>query len=280
MSGKEYAADKPQKRKEDMNRFTVFLSSILILASLSAGAEAYKTLQDVSFIARCDGTTQHYVLMLPEGFKAEESHSLLIALHGHGADRWQFAQESRDECRAARDVAAEHRMIFVSPDYRAKTSWMGPKAEADVVQIIDDLKRQYRVDRVFICGGSMGGASCLTFAVRHPDLIDGVASMNGTANHLEYAEFQDAISQSFGGPKAEIPIEYKNRSAEYWPERLTMPVGITAGGKDTLVPPDSVVRLADILKKIDRKVLLLFRENEGHFTSYDDAKAVLEYVIR
>jgi hypothetical protein len=25
-------------------------------------------------------------------------------------------------------------MIFVSPDYRAKTSWMGPKAEADMVQ--------------------------------------------------------------------------------------------------------------------------------------------------
>jgi pimeloyl-ACP methyl ester carboxylesterase len=218
--------------------------------------------------------------MLPEGFKAEESHSLLIALHGHGSDRWQFAKDPRDECRAARDVAAEHRMIFVSPDYRAKTSWMGLKAEADVVQIIDDLKRQYRVDKVFICGGSMGGASCLTFAVRHPDLIDGVASMNGTANHLEYDEFQDAISQSFGGPKAEIPIEYKNRSAEYWPERLTMPVGITAGGKDTLVPPDSVVRLAGILKKIDRKVLLMFRENEEHFTSYDDAKAVLEYVIR
>lgn len=263
-----------------MNRFTVLLSSLLLLASHSAGAEADKTLQDVSFVARCDGATQHYVVMLPEGFEAEESHSLLIALHGHGADRWQFAQETRDECRAARDVAAEHRMIFISPDYRAKTSWMGPKAEADVVQIIDDLKRQYRVDRVFICGGSMGGSSCLTFAVRHPHLIDGVASMNGTANHLEYDEFQDAISQSFGGPKAEIPVEYKNRSAEYWPERLTMPVGITAGGKDTLVPPDSVVRLAGILKKINRKVLLVFRENEGHFTSYDDAKAVLEYVIR
>lgn len=263
-----------------MNRFTVFLSSLLLLASLSAGAEADQTLQDVSFIARCDGTTQHYILMLPEGFKAEESHSLLIALHGHGQDRWQFAQESRDECQAARDVAAEHGMIFVSPDYRAKTSWMGPKAEADVVQIIDDLKQQYRVDRVIICGGSMGGSSSLTFAVSHPDLIDGVASMNGTANHLEYDEFQDAISRSFGGPKAEIPVEYKNRSAEYWPERLTMPVGITAGGEDTLVPPDSVVRLAGILKKMNRKVLLVFRESEGHFTSYDDAKTVLDYVIR
>lgn len=147
MSGKEYASDKPKRErkiKEDMNRFTVFLSSILLLASLSVGAEADKTLQDVSFIARCDGTTQHYVVMLSEGFKAEESHSLLIALHGHGSDRWQFAQDPRDECRAARDVTAENRMIFVSPDYRAKTSWMGPKAEAgyyECCQAIPMLRR-------------------------------------------------------------------------------------------------------------------------------------------
>ena len=37
-------------------------------------------------------------------------------------------------------------------------------------------------------------ASSLTFAALHPDLIDGVASLNGTANHLEYEQFQDAIA--------------------------------------------------------------------------------------
>ena len=234
---------------------------------------------DVPFVAECDGTTQRYVLMTPAAFEETAAHDVLIALHGHGSDRWQFVKDARDECRAVRDVAAKRGMLFVSPDYRAKTSWMGPKAEADVVQIIRELKQRYRVGKMFLCGGSMGGAGSLTFAVRHPDLVDGVASMNGLANHLEYENFRDAIVESFGGTKAEIPLEYKNRSAEYWPERLMMPVGLTAGGRDESVPPDSVLRLARVLKTLGRPVLLVYRDAGGHATNYEDAVAILEFVI-
>jgi pimeloyl-ACP methyl ester carboxylesterase len=126
----------------------------------------------------------------------------------------------------------------------------------------------------------MGASAGLTFAALHPELIAGVAAMNGTANHLEYENFQDAIRASFGGTKTEIPAEYKRRSAEYWPERFTMPVGITSGGRDASVPPDSVLRLGLVLQKIGRKVLVIHREETGHTTSYDDSTAILEYVIR
>ncbi len=125
----------------------------------------------------------------------------------------------------------------------------------------------------------MGGSSALTFAVLHPDLVDGVVSNNGTANHLEYENFQDAIRESFGGAKATVPLEYKNRSAEYWPERLTMPLGITTSGKDTAVPPDSVLRLAAVVQKLQRNVLVIHRPDAGHATSYEDSKAALEYVV-
>jgi pimeloyl-ACP methyl ester carboxylesterase len=236
-------------------------------------------IKDVQFVADCDGTTQRYVVVLPDSFDDAKAHDVLIALHGHGSDRWQFVKNPRDECRSARDVAAEQRMIFVSPDYRAKTSWMGPKAEADVVQIIARLKKTYRVSRVFICGGSMGGTGCLTFAAMHPELVDGVASMNGTANLVEYENFQAAIQKSFGGTKTEIPQEYKKRSAEYWPHRLSMPVGITAGGKDTSVPPQSVLRLAKALETLDRDVLLIYREQGGHSTNYADGRAILQFMI-
>ena len=234
---------------------------------------------EVAFIAQVDGTEQKYVLMLPEGFAAADAHDMLIALHGHGADRWQFVKNPRDECRAARDVATAHTMIYVSPDYRAPTSWMGPKAEADLVQIIDELKAQYRVSRVFLCGGSMGGTASLIFGVRHPERIDGIASMNGTANLIEYAQFQEAIQESYGGTKTQVPGEYRKRSAELWPERLTMPVGITASGQDTSVPPDSVLRLGKALATINRNVLVIHREELGHITAYDDATAILEFVI-
>ncbi|MCR4413573.1 MAG: alpha/beta fold hydrolase [Thermoguttaceae bacterium] len=235
--------------------------------------------QDIAFTSRCDGSIERYVLVLPGEFRGEMPHDLLVVLHGHGADRWQFVRDPRDECRAARDAAAERGMMLVSPDYRAKTSWMGPKAEADVLQILEEIKARYRIGKTIFCGGSMGGSSALTFAALHPELVDGVVSMNGTANHLEYEGFQEAIRQSFGGTKAEIPEQYKNRSAEYWPERLTMPIAITTGGRDTLVPPDSVLRLAGVLKKLGRPVHVLHRPDQGHATNYADGKAALDWVI-
>ena len=249
---------------------------LLLLAAVSLLAQ---TPQDIAFTARCDGTEQRYLLLPPRDFTAGTPHDLLIALHGHGSDRWQFMRPTRGETRAVLDVAARHGLILVTPDYRATKSWMGPKAEADLTQIIEELKARYRIGKVLLCGGSMGASSALTYAALHPDLIDGVVSMNGTANHLEYENFQDAIQASFGATKQQNPIEYKRRSAEYWPERLTMPLAITASGQDTAVPPQSVLRLAGVLQQLGRKVLLIYREKEGHATTYPDAVAALEYVL-
>ena len=156
---------------------------------------------------------------------------------------------------------------------------MGPKAEADVVQIIAELRKRHKVGKVFLVGGSMGGAAVLTFASLHPNLIAGVSSQNGLANHLEYRNFQDAIAASFGGTKARVPDEYRKRSAEFHAEALTMPIAFTVGGRDTSVPPASVLRLAAALRKLDRKVLLIHREAGGHSTNYADTAAALEFVL-
>lgn len=257
----------------------LLLIGMLFHCCLTHAAEDAPKPEDIVFTAKCDGSEQRYVVLPPPGFQAAVPHDVLIALHGHGSDRWQFIQSPRDECRACRDVAAERKLLYVSPDYRAKTSWMGPQAEADVLQIIASLREESPVRRIFLCGASMGGSASLTFAARHPELIAGVASMNGTANHLEYEQFQDAITASFGGTKREIPAEYKARSAEYWPEKLTMPIGITTGGKDTLVPPDSVLRLAGVLTKLQRDVLLVHRPETGHETNYADARRILEFML-
>jgi len=235
---------------------------------------------DVEFTARVDGSTQRYVLMLPKAFEAGKPIDLLVALHGHGSDRWQFVQKDRDECRGLRDAAARHGMIFVSPDYRAKTSWMGPKAEADVLQILDELREKYPIRYALVCGGSMGASSALTLAGLHPERVDGVVALNGTANHVEYQNFQDAIAQSFGGSKKQVPQEYERRSAELQADRLTMPMAATVGGRDKSVPPDSVRRLFAKLQQQGRRVRLIDRPEGGHSTNYADTLAAVEFVVQ
>jgi pimeloyl-ACP methyl ester carboxylesterase len=233
---------------------------------------------EVSFTSTRDQSIQRYLLKPPGGGTPKPA-MLLIALHGHGSDRRQFMNPSRDETRAALDMAQSNRCIYVSPDYRATISWMGPAAEADLVQIISDLKKEYRVSKTILCGGSMGGTGALTFAVLHPDLIDGVVAMNPTANLVEYDQFQDAIQASFGGTKKQVFQEYKKRSAEYWPERLTMPVAITLGGKDKTIPPDSALRLGKVLEMLQTPVKVIYREEVGHATNYPDAIAAFEFVF-
>ena len=252
---------------------------VLLLAALLAPTRAAEPV-DLSFTADCDGSTERVVELLPPDFDPAAPHDLLIALHGHGADRWQFIREARDECRGTREAAARHGAILLSPDYRAPTSWMGPKAEADLVQIIATAKERHRIGRVFVSGGSMGGTGALTFAALHPDLVDGVCALNGTANLVEYQRFLDAIAASFGGTKEEVPEEYSKRSAELHAEVLTMPVTLTTGGRDDIVPPESVLRLHGTLKSLGRPVLLLHRPDRGHDTDLADTTAALDFLFR
>lgn len=236
-------------------------------------------IEDRTFVALSDMTEQKYVLVYPPGFDDAEPVSLLITLHGHGADRWQFVKQTRGECRGARDVASRHGMLLVSPDYRAKTSWMGPQAEADMVQIINTLKQRFDVKHVIVSGASMGGTGALTFTARNADLVDGVVSLNGTADLMNYERFSDAIARSFGGSREVVPDEYHDRSAEFFPSRFTMPIATATGGADEVVPPDSVLRLLDSVRKKNRNVLSIHRPGGGHSTNYDDTVQAFEYVI-
>ncbi len=248
--------------------------------SLAEDTAQHDRIEDISFKASCDGSEQKYVIVHPDlGDTPQQTFSVLVVLHGHGSDRWQFVRESRGECRAARDVAREHAMLLVSPDYRAKTSWMGPKATADMVQIIQSLKTRFPVDRVIVCGGSMGGTGALTFTALHPELVDGVVSLNGTANLVEYTQFTKAFIDSYGGSKTEVSDEYRKRSAEFFPERFDMPLATTTGGRDEMVPAESLLRLVAAVQKQNQHVLSIHRPKGGHNTNYADTKTALEFVI-
>lgn len=257
----------------------LYQANVCVAQPAELSSESFAKVEDVAFPATHDGTEQKYVQMTPHGWTRDQPVSVLIALHGHGSDRWQFVKQTRGECQAARDVAAAAQMLFVSPDYRATTSWMGPAAEADVLQIIRTLRENFSIRSVILCGGSMGGTSALIFAARHPQMVDGVVSLNGTANLVEYQRFQEAIAASYGGTKQQIPDEYRRRSAEFFADRFVMPLASTTGGQDQVVPADSVLRLIDAVQKHNPRVLSIHQPDGGHSTTYADSKQALEFVL-
>ncbi|MBA3708719.1 MAG: prolyl oligopeptidase family serine peptidase [Planctomycetes bacterium] len=253
--------------------------SILATMSIMQAAE-FQDPEDITFNATVDGSVQKYVRMMPKPAVKGGPTAALICLHGAGSDRWQYVKEERGECRGARDVAARHGMMFISPDYRASASWMGPTAEADLKQIITELRVKRGVTRIFLAGASMGGTGSLIFTALHPELIDGVYSANGMGNMVTYDNFAESIALSYGGSKKDQPDEYRKRSAELFPERFTMPIAITVGGKDEVVPPMSVLRLGAALTKAKRRVLVINRETTGHVTDYDDTVQALEFMLK
>ncbi len=56
-------------------------------------------------------------------------------------------------------------------------------------------------------------------------------------------------------------------------------MGLAVSGKDAVVPPQKVLRLAAKLKADGRRVLLINREEAGHSTQSADAKTNLEFVL-
>ena len=263
-------------------RFCITLVLILCggRSTSISGQEKFNDPVDQQFISNLDQTSQRYVELRPQGFDAAKPFDVVVTLHGHGSDRWQYIQQERGECRGVRKIAADLNMLLVSPDYRGKTSWMGPSAEADLMQLIDILNSEYPIRHLYLAGGSMGGTSALIFSIHHPELISGVLAENATANMMEYDGFQSAIAESYNGSKDDNPEEYQRRSVELHVAKLTMPVALTVGGKDRVVPPQSVRRLASQLNMLDHpRVLLIDRPEGGHSTSFEDTVKGMRFLI-
>lgn len=280
---KSFADEKTTMKVASPSCLFILVVSATAVFSHAAGSDKLASeasrIEDRTFIATNDGIEQKYVLVYPPDFDPATPVSLLIALHGHGSDRWQFVNQARGECSGTRDVATRHRMLLVSPDYRAKTSWMGPKAEEDLTQVIALLKKRFVVEYVVVSGGSMGGTGALTFTARNPDLVDGVVSLNGTANLVDYERFSEAIAASFGGSRTDVPDEYRGRSAEFFADRFTMPIAATTGGADVVVPPDSVLRLLESIQRKNKDVLSIHRPTGGHSTNFSETVQAFEFVI-
>lgn len=256
-----------------MEWLSATLAAVLVVAA--AAADSLPEPIRESFNCTLDGSRWPYLLQAPQA----EPVAVLIYLHGHYSDENQgmttgiyndaFGQLRR-ECR-------QRGWAYVTAWYGGN-SWMGPVAEAGLADLIAVVRQRWPRPPIYLCGGSMGGASALIFAVRRPELLAGVAAFCPAADLESFYGFAAAaanptlqniaaaIRLHYTVEGRDLVAELAARSALRHAERLTMPVYLSHGAADGLVPVAGTRALAARLQARQQTVRYVEWPEGGHDT--------------
>jgi predicted peptidase len=126
-----------------------------------------------------DGTVQPYRFYIPTNYDAKKKWPMVVALHGMGGDENSFF--SGYDNGAIRRVAEDRDYIVVCPKGRGPYSMYLASAERDVIDVINEMKRDFSIDddRVYLMGHSMGGYGSWSIAVDNPDLFAAIGPIAG-----------------------------------------------------------------------------------------------------
>jgi pimeloyl-ACP methyl ester carboxylesterase len=153
---------------------------------------------------------------------------------------------------------------------------MGPLGESGLADLIGLLRGRWPGRPVYLCGGSMGGSSALVFAVRRPELIDGVAAFCPASDIEAYYAYAGgspdptlrniaaAIRLHYGAGGGRLEDQLRPRSALRHADRLTMPVYLSHGTADALIPCAATKGLAERLEQLGRRVTYVEIEGGDH----------------
>ena len=124
------------------------------------------------------GRLQWYGMHVPERYPASATKwPLIVYLHGFtgGPD------EAFHNPVGLVEGADERGYLLATPLGRGDYFYEGP-GDLDVLEVIQDVERRYRVDRdrIYLMGHSMGGYGTNNVATHHPDLFAAVAPAQGT----------------------------------------------------------------------------------------------------
>jgi len=137
-----------------------------------------------------DDSLQPYRIFVPGSYDSTKKWPLIVALHGMGGDENSFfVGYNNGEIKR---IAEARGYLVVCPKGRAPASMYLGTAEKDVIDVLNQMKRDYSVDddRVYLMGHSMGGYGSWSVAVNHPDLFAAIGPIAGGGNPLVTAQIK------------------------------------------------------------------------------------------
>jgi pimeloyl-ACP methyl ester carboxylesterase len=177
-------------------------------------------------------------------------------IHGHGSHGDQIF--TRPDVRDAwYPLVTEKHLGLLSPNLR-DNAWMSPAAVADLRELLGEMRLRFAAQKFILASGSMGGTSNLIYAVLHPNDVAGVVALGAAVDLEPYVEWcrksaqpavcgeiADAIETNYGPDREAV---YGRHSPLHHSDRLTMPVFLAHGERDTLMPVEPVRSLASAMR--------------------------------
>jgi pimeloyl-ACP methyl ester carboxylesterase len=187
-----------------MKHFKITFSMVLVTLTLFTGINNITTAQklkagpqDLSFFSTVDETDQPYAVYIPKNFDETKKYPLVVFLHGAMSNhrlglRRAFGQgniqgtdfikpgnipaETDLEVTRYWPVLKDVDYIVAAPFCRGTAGYQGIP-EADVYQMLDDLKSRFNIDadRIYLTGLSMGGGGTIWLGLTHPDIWAAIA---------------------------------------------------------------------------------------------------------
>jgi hypothetical protein len=120
-----------------------------------------------------DSRVQRYQLFVPPGYKAERTWPLVVFVSpGDDPLGWRYW----------RKVCEDHDVLFCAA-YGAGNNWPAGRRARLVLDVLDDVRRRYRIDpeRTYLAGFSGGARLACALAFALPEQFGGVLAVGGVA---------------------------------------------------------------------------------------------------
>lgn len=242
-----------------------------LVKKAEGGADPYAGSSGVvrrAYRSRETGALEPYLAFVPRSAKpGGKKRPLVVALHGldNAAEialRTVFGEAPKpddDRGFAARHLPplADYGTLVVAP-FTYGNAGPRPLGEADVLAVIDAMRRVYPVDedRISVTGYSMGGTGAFLLPLHYPDLFSAAAPLCGYPNLHTYRDVT-------GVPHAPFEdVLIKKRGSVFFAENgLHVPFSVVHGGKDD--PARSAV-LVERMREVGVPVRFDVQDDLGH----------------
>ncbi|MBC7258323.1 MAG: DNRLRE domain-containing protein [Chloroflexi bacterium] len=202
-------------------------------------------IRTVSFKASNGSWTYSAAIMTPSGYMGDVPLPLLVSIHG-------WSGKPMDALGIHADAANRNGWLVVAPDLEQNHT-LSLSVQQQLLDTINYMKANYRVDesRIYITGVSMGGMMASGMVGKYPHLFAAAAIERGPSDLDQwYWETEDWrrnwLEYEIGGSPLGKPFEYERRSPiEYASNMASIPMLLTHGLQDTVVPVSHTLRLSD-----------------------------------